>query len=143
MSYPEINTKDVSARFEPETGYVWVAYRGSLTASMTVDVYRWMVALAKHIKVTDVLGSVYDFTGITDFSRYSLSTVQRESHNLNMNMDMSHIPVALIVANDIQKSMVRIGLQLTPQEHRKRIVMSEEEALAFFTEWHNNQSRAT
>jgi len=136
MNLPQINTPSLTAYYDDTSKLTHVIYRGQMTAQMTIDVYRWILSLAAYIDVADVRGSIYDFREVPNFDRYSLSTVQRESRNLNFNLDVSNIPVALVVKNLIQESMVRIGMKVSPQEHRKKIVMSEADALQFFATWH-------
>jgi len=54
---------------------------------------------------------------------------------------MNHVAVALIVSTLLQENMVRVAMKITPQEHRKRIVKSEEAARAFIDEWHQKLSK--
>ena len=139
MDFPRVDRQDLTAYFDPTSRLTHVIYRGSMTAKMTIDVYRWIIDFANHLAESErkkVRGSIYDFREVTGFSDYSISTVQRESKQLNFNLDVSKIPVALLVESMMQENMIRVAMKVTAQEYRKRIVFSEEEALAFFEEFH-------
>jgi hypothetical protein len=146
MSLPRIDRPNLTAYFDLERRLTHVIYRGPMTADMTVDVYRWIIELASTPQAaenSEVRGSLYDFREVTDFQQYSLSTVQRESRQLSFNIDVSKIPVALLVNSLMQEQMVSVGMKITTGEHRKRIVHSEEAAFAFFEEFHTADPSAS
>jgi hypothetical protein len=143
MDLPKINQPNLTAYFDKERGISHVVYRGNMDSGMTIVIYRWIFEMANYLEADDVRGSIYDFREVTDFQSYSLSAVQRESRNLNVTLDVSSIPVALLVTNKLQETMVRVAMQVTPQEYRKRIVFSEAEAIAFFEEWHSQEDDTT
>ena len=85
-------------------------------------------------------GSIYDFRLVTDFTNRNATTTQRESGKLNRNVDMRNHPVALLVNTIFQEQFVKAFMQLTPGDQRKRIVRSEEDALAFIANFHRTLS---
>ncbi len=141
MKYPRIDSDNLTAYYDADSRVTHVTYRGPMTASLTIRVYRWIGELAKIMTPQDVHGSIFDFRDVTNFESYSLSTVMNESRKLNMKMDFSHVPVALLVGSGLQEQMVRVVMKVTPQDHRKAIVHSEEEAWAFIEAW--NKKYAT
>ncbi len=87
-----------------------------------------------------VRGAIYDFTAVTEFSSANLSTVQRESRNINQQYDLSQVPSVFIVSNLYQQRMLHTYFRITKDEERKRIVHSEAEAFAFLDEWHRKRA---
>ncbi|RMG83054.1 MAG: hypothetical protein D6712_13680 [Chloroflexi bacterium] len=142
MEYPRVDSEDLTAYYDPDKLITHVTYRGPMTADLTIRVYRWIAELAKIISPQDVHGGIFDFRDVTNFESYSLSTVMNESRKLNMKMDFSHVPVALIVSSGLQEQMVRVVMKVTPQDHRKAIVHSEEEAWTFIEEWNKKYATA-
>ncbi len=143
MELPRVDSEDLSIYFDTDTGLAWAVYRGVMTASLIIKTYKTIAQLASQIadQQNAFLGGIFDFRAVTDFDKYSLSTVMRESKRLNMKMDFSQLPVALLVGSALQEHMVRVTMKVTPQDYRKRIVHSEEEALEFFKEWHARHAK--
>jgi hypothetical protein len=48
---------------------------------------------------------------------------------------MRHHPVALVVGSLYQRMTVKTAMNVTPQQKRKRIVESLEDALEFINQW--------
>ncbi|RMG83051.1 MAG: hypothetical protein D6712_13665 [Chloroflexi bacterium] len=142
MTFPRIDSDDLTAYFDDEHYITYVVYRGVLTDQQTLRVYAWMgellkAAIAAGLGLNDLYGSVYDFREVTNFKQYNLSTVMRESQKVNTKMNLSHVPVALLVQSPLQEELLRIALKLTPQDYRKKVVHSEQEALDFIEQWHH------
>ena len=131
MMITPLKTEAVTARYDDDLRLVIVTYRHVLSPDVTASVYRWLGELIARIPVENARGSIYDFRSVTDFQLGNLSTAQTRSRNLNINVDLSKHAVALLVAGMYQEQMVRVSMRVTPQETRKRIVKSEDEALAF------------
>lgn len=136
MEIAPLSTPQVRAYYDPAEHIVHVVYQSEVTPQVTKEVYSWTADLAQKVPPGTVRGAIYDFRATTQFVAANISTVQRESRTLNSKVNMSNIPVALIVTTLMQEQMVRVGMKITPEENRKRIVKSEEEALSFIQQWH-------
>ncbi|RMG83055.1 MAG: hypothetical protein D6712_13685 [Chloroflexi bacterium] len=137
---PRVDSEDLTAYFDDATSIAQVIYRGPMTASLTIRAYQWIAQITGVIGVEAIHGAVFDFRAVTNFESYTLSTVMRESKKANMKFDFSHVPVALLVGSGLQEQMVRVALKVSPQDFRKRLVRSQEEALAFIDEWHGQNA---
>lgn len=125
-------TDRMVAYFDNERRYAWITYRGVLIPETTVTFYEWLGDVDAAIDIKSVHGCVIDFRPVIEFDQRNLRATKRESQTANTQLDMSHIPVALIIDTSYQGQMVRISIQATPQPERKRIVKSIEEAFSFF-----------
>lgn len=140
---PRIDSEPVTAYLDLADGVAYIVYRGELKSDATVTVYKWINSLVGLVEPEKVRGSIYDFRAVTHFHRSNVHAIQKESHTVNLRFDTSRLPVALIVAKPFQEYAVRVAMRITPDEHRKRIVRSEAEALAFFTGWHQKHNPAS
>ena len=52
---------------------------------------------------------------------------------------MSHIPVALITGTPLQTEWVRVTMKIMPDQDRKRVVKTMDEAIAFIDEFHQKR----
>jgi hypothetical protein len=119
---------------------VVVKYRGVVNSMVTAAVYGWVLELVANVPIETSRGSIYDFREATHFDNTNLRTVQRSSKKINVQVDVSNHPVALLVSNMLQEQMVRVSMKITPQEERKRIVKSEQDALAFINDWNEKHN---
>lgn len=142
MNILPLEDTNVTAIFDGTTGYIHVKYFETLTPAITTSFYQWLFGVADKIGIKAVRGSTIDFRKVKTFHQGNIRTAQKESRSANQQLDLSHIPVGLIVTTVYQEQMVRISTKLTQQTQRMRIVKSEEEALAFIQEW-NQQHTAT
>jgi hypothetical protein len=135
MILEQTSTPSFDASYDNETGLLRVLYKGTLTPDVTVQFYRWLgEVISKHPgELHKVRGSIYDFRQLTGFSSSNLTSAQRQSQQLNSKADMSHIPVALIAKDRMQAELLRVELKISPQQERKALVWSEDEALAFIS----------
>lgn len=140
---PTLKNENVNAYFDSETGISHIAYTGVLTSSVTSQLYEWVKELMPIIGDNATRAVVFDFRGVTKFAQDNLRTVQRKSKEINRAKDQSDHPVALIVGNMYQEQMVSVTNRLVPGEDRKRIVHSQEEALAYINEWHIKNTAPT
>ncbi len=134
-------TPQFTAYFEDESGIMYVTYQGVLSPDITAQVYKWMLDAVQTLDVKDIRGGIYDFRLVKDFNKGNLSTANRESRNFNVKVDISHVPVALLVNTFFQEQMVKVSMKIDPGQDRKRIVKSMEEALVFIKEFHRKQSK--
>ena len=135
LKLPRLETEQVSAYFDETTQFVYVIYKGKLTTEVTIRLYEWLGEASLIIDRKNIKGSIFDFSAVTDFDTRNLNTAQKESRRANTEIDFSHIPVALVVNTTLQEQMVTLSMKVTPEEHRKRVVKSEAEGLAFIAEW--------
>ena len=142
MPLPRLTTPQVTAYYEEDTNIARIYYRGEMSPEVIIEVYDWMKSLAPYVPIQDVRGGIYDFRAVTGFRTASFRTAQSQSQKFNAASDLSHIPVALLISTFSQEQMVRVAMQVTPQEHRKAVVRTEAEARAFIDMWHE-QSAAT
>ncbi len=133
MIIEHIETDPFTAWYDTEEGILHVNYRGVLTPEATVQFYRWLGGIIQRNpqEVGRAKGSIYDFRGVTGFDKSNLTSAQRQSKQLNMQVDMSGHPVALLVETALQERILIVELSISPQQDRKRIVRTEAEALAF------------
>jgi len=133
---PRIDEPQLMAYYDEDTQLIRCAYRQVLEQDLTLRFYQWRADLLQKIDVKSVRGTIVDFTEVTQFPALNIVTVFRQSRDANTEIDMSHIPVAYIVATPEQEYSVKLSMQVTPQASRRRIVISEQAALAFIDEWH-------
>ncbi|MDQ7027160.1 MAG: hypothetical protein Q9P44_16565 [Anaerolineae bacterium] len=137
-----LKTEQIEASFDETRGLLLVKYRGKLLSVVTNQFYAWLMAnmKANPEKVTEARGSIYDFRDVTDFEIDNLSAPQQGSKQLTSQSDVTGHPVALIVNDIYQEGMVKLSMQLTEQQDRKRIVKSTDEAVAFIDNWYKEHS---
>ena len=136
-----LSTESVTAYYDPTVLLGLVEYRGELSAEVTATVYKWIFQIVEKIPLEQGRGSIYDFRQVTHFKRDNTTAAFRQSTALHTRVDTSNHPVALIVGNFIQEHAVRIAMRISPQEERKRIVHSQQEALAFINSWNRKKGR--
>jgi hypothetical protein len=133
-------TPQMIAYFDDETGIVHVTYRGILSPDVTAQVYKWMMESVQQLDVKQIRGGIYDFRQVTDFNKGNLATANRESRSFNVKVDVSSVPAALIVSTLFQEQMVKISMQITPGQDRKRIVKSMDDAITFIKGFQKRQT---
>ncbi|PJF22697.1 MAG: hypothetical protein CUN56_04725 [Phototrophicales bacterium] len=131
--YEELHTDTVDGYFDEGTRILRVTYQGVLTPDTTRDVYAWIGRLiaSANGNIHLALGSIYDFRAVRQFDSHTLSTAQKNSTKINRDAELRYHPVALVVRNRYQYEYVRLTMKITPQEERKRIVYTIEEAEDF------------
>jgi hypothetical protein len=139
MTNYTLETENVGASYDAEKGLLFVTYRGVMTPDVTVAFYRWLGELLKTASPEDLMkarGSIYDFRQVKQFAASNISTAQRQSQQVNHAADMSHIPVALITETSLQTEWVRVTMKIMPDQDRKRVVKSMEDAIGFIDNFH-------
>lgn len=140
MDLPTVDEEQITAYFDETTHLIRVVYRQVLVQELTLQFYRWRAELMQKIDIKRIQGTIIDFSNVTQFPPLNVVTVYRQSRDANTELDMSHIPVAYIVATAEQEYNVKLSMQVTPQASRRHIVKSEADALAFINEWHQKHS---
>lgn len=135
MDIPRLEHENVTGYYDDTTHLLRVTYKGVVNAEVSARVYAWIGELVATMGLGESKGSVYDFRQVKDFAPGNVTTTQSRSSNLNTKIDMSKHPVALIASNIYQQKMVESVMHITPQEKRKRVVKSEDEALNFIQEF--------
>jgi hypothetical protein len=130
-----LNSEGATGFYDTEKQLVCITYYGVVTPIVTTDAYTIGAQMIERYGIQDLRGMIADFRHVVDFDNSNLNAVRRTSGSLNMNYDMSHVAAALLVATMIQEKMVRMGMKITPQEERKRIVHSLQAAHSFVDEF--------
>jgi hypothetical protein len=125
----------------PDTRIVHVTYSGVLTGDANVAVYDWLDELYQDVDITSMYGQVFDFRKVEEFAQDNLKTARRVSNRMNMKIDTSQIPVALLVGDPYHQEILLGSMRISPEHRRKKIVWSEDEALEFFEQWHTEREQ--
>lgn len=123
--------------FDSQTGVLSAIYGEILNGRYTAEVYSECLNVLTREGVENVKGVIFDFRNVQVSEKDNLRTAQASSHRANNKVDMSNLPVALIATSRLQQAIVQVSVKVGADTHRKRIVSTTEEALAFFNEWHS------
>ncbi len=140
MSIEPLETSQASARYDEEHNVVWVTYRGVLNADATTQVYTWLAKFFNARDNREIDGEVFDFREVQTFGPDNLFEARKKSRGFNLKQDITNLPVAMICSNFYQEEILRGPMQNVPENNRKAIVHSDQEAVDFITGWHQNQS---
>lgn len=143
MHKHELKTEQAHAYFDEEARIVYVEYQGQLSGDVTVAVYEWLDALFHEIDLQTIHGEIFDFRQVTEFDQSNLKAARKTSSRMNMKVDTSGIPVALLVSDFYHQEILQSAMRISPEHVRKKIVWSEEEALAFINEWKNSRETSS
>lgn len=142
LSKPEdvepLNTSTLKITLDIRNMLILVSYHKELTAENTMMMYGWLMEAFFKYGNIGVRGIVYDFTDVQKFTFSNLISTQRGSMAINSQLDLSRMPVAMIVKSVMQEQQVSIAMNITPGEQRKRIVHNMAQALMFVNEFHRN-----
>lgn len=140
MANLRLEIPNATATYDPETRVAKIEYRGVLDGDVTIQVYDWLDDIYRDFGIDNMLGQIFDFRKVQAFEESNLSTARRTSNRMNMRVDTSNIPVALLV-NDFYHEEILRGSMRIPAEHvRKRIVWSEDDAWSYIKNWHSEKS---
>jgi len=133
-----LETEQVQARYDLESKLLRVVYHGVLNPAASAQLYRWLgqLLIDSPEEANQARGSIFDFWQVTRIDNSNLTSAQRQSQQMNERVDLTNHPVALIAANLYQRELLRLTMQISPQQDRKRIVSSEAEALEFIEHFH-------
>lgn len=132
----DFDSDGASVTYDEETGITRIVYFGAITPQTTADVYSKMMENVGIAGIENVKSGFFDFRHVSQFDNSNMRVVQRNSNNMNISYDMSHIAVALIVEGLFQERMVITAMKVTPQEERKRVVHSYTQAMDFMNKFH-------
>lgn len=133
-----LNTPNLKITYDSRNQVIMVSYHNELTSESTGQMYAWLFASIEKRGLLGVRGVIYDFTNVKKFTMSNLVSTQKGSMAINAKVDLSRIPVALIVKSVSQEQQVSITMNVTPGEHRKRIVYNMAQALMFINNFHKN-----
>lgn len=137
---PVLDSETVHAYRDAETDISYITYKGAVDGRTTQAVYEWVKDLLTYIDNTKTRGVVMDFRQVTKFMPDHLSTVRRESRDLNKAETLVH-PVAMVVQNLYQEQMVKVSVRMSERPDHVQFVNSIEEGLAFFADWNARHPR--
>lgn len=141
MSIEPLESPHANARYDEEHNIVWVTYRGMLDADATSKVYSWLSKFFDARDNNNIDGEIFDFRNVETFGPDNLFEARKKSRGFNLKQDISHLPVAMICSNFYQEEILRGPMQNIPENNRKAIVHSDEEALDFIVSWHQNREQ--
>jgi len=136
MAEYQLEIDNASTYYDPDTRIVYITYKGILDADTNVAVYSWLDEIYDAEGLTSIYGQIFDFRKVVEFAPDNLKTARRSSSKMNMAHDTSQIPVGMIVNDFEQGESLRASMRISPKNLRKRFVLSEAEAIAFFDEWY-------
>lgn len=129
--------KHFTGFYDPVKYLIYVQYQESITSQITDEVYTWMHATLENID--QLRGAIFDFQLVKRFDQTNYTTAQRQSTQLNTNFDLRTIPTALLVDSIYQEMTLHTQLSMSPQQERKKMVKNLEDAMAFITEFNQQQ----
>jgi hypothetical protein len=135
-----LDTPQVTGYYDDVNRLAYITYYDTLTGDVTADVYAWMFRVCDHYGTKHIHYCVFDFRRVTRFDHGNTRKIGQSSGQMNVSYDLSHVPVPLIV-HDGNEQLVRMAMHLTPQEKRKRIVKSLDEAWTFMNEYRQEFSK--
>lgn len=140
MAVEKLQMERVSAYYDEEQKIAHITYSGILAAEDSAAAYKWLSQLIEVIGIDVIYGEIFDFTGVKQFQPDNLIDARKNSRKLNLKVDIHSTPVAMIVRDTVQEEILRGPMRNVPENKRKRIVTSVNEALSFFAEWHQTNT---
>lgn len=137
---PVLDAETVHAYRDPETDVSYITYKGVVNRRTTESVYEWVKELLTQVDNSKTRGVVMDFRQVIKFTPDHLSTVRRESRDLNKAETLVH-PVAMVVQNLYQEQMVKVSVRMSERPDHVQFVNSIEEAIAWFETWNSSHPR--
>lgn len=129
---------NVACHYDEATGIAYVTYRGQLDANASIIAYDWLALVNETVGVP--YGEVFDFREVTEFLQDNLMEARKKSRRRNLRGNVHQFPVAMIVRDPYQEEILRGPMQIVPENPRKAIVRTPQEALAFIRMWHERNS---
>jgi hypothetical protein len=133
-----LHIEKAHAHYDAESRIVYVTYRGLLTSEDSTKVYQWLHELMVQLGSENLYGEIWDFRDVQEFLPDNLMDARKKSRGLNLRINVD-FPVAMIVKDFYQEEILRGPMQNVPENTRKAIVRSMDEAHQFLAEWHADQ----
>lgn len=137
MAIDKLEQEHVTAHFDVENHVAYITYTGILDATASASAYGWLQKLIDNVGIETIYGEIFDFTHVKQFQPDNLIDARKNSRKLNLKVDIHRTPVAMIVRDAVQEEILRGPMRIVPENKRKRIVVSQQEAFDFFSEWHS------
>lgn len=134
-----LNETNITAYYDEDKHIFFVSYRENLTADTTNKAYAWL--LQSGVPIEDVRAFIFDFTAVSKFRRDNTFASKRQSQTVNAVVDLSRIPVALIVDTIYQEQMVVLSLKVNGGEERTKICKSHAIAMTFIDQFHQKLAK--
>lgn len=136
MTVATLEKENVMGHYDADKRVVFVMYSGVLGADASSAAYDWLADVIEDVGIENIYGEVFDFTQVRQFQPENLVDARKHSRKLNLRVNIHETPVAMVVRDAVQREILRGPMRNVPENKRKRIVESTEEAFAFFAEWH-------
>jgi uncharacterized protein (DUF1919 family) len=127
------------AVYDEETRIAYITYSGFLNAEASTAVYNWLADV--NTQFGTPYGEVFDFRAVTEFAPDNLMEARKKSRRRNLRPEIHNLPVAMVVKDYYQEEILRGPMQNVPENQRKTIVRTIEEAVQFLHEWHERQNK--
>jgi hypothetical protein len=133
-----LNIQNARAHYDADSRIVFITYRGLLSAEASTQVYHWLHDLMLELGSENLYGEVWDFREVQEFLPDNLMDARKKSRGLNLRINVD-FPVAMVVKDFYQEEILRGPMQNVPENTRKAIVRTMDEAHQFLAEWHTAQ----
>ena len=143
MEYEQLAQERVTAYFDDERKIARITYSGILAADDSAAAYKWLNKLIDAIHIENIYGEIFDFREVKQFQPDNLIDARKHSRKLNLRVEIHSTPVAMVVRDSVQEEILRGPMRIVPENKRKRIVHSLEEAYRFFEDWHREEHQQT
>lgn len=134
-----LNETNVTAYYDENKHIFFVSYKGNLTADITNKAFAWL--FQSGVPIETIYALIFDFTAVAKFRRDNTFATKRQSQTVNAVVDLSRIPVALIVDTIYQEQMVLLSMNINKVEERTKICKSHTQAMTFFEEFHQKLAK--
>jgi hypothetical protein len=133
-----LDIQNAHAHYDSEARIVYVTYHGLLNAETSTTVYHWLHELMLEQGSETVYGEIWDFRDVQEFLPDNLMDARKKSRGLNLRISVD-FPVAMVVKDFYQEEILRGPMQNVPENTRKSIVRTMNDAHQFLAEWHASQ----
>ncbi|GAB1422464.1 hypothetical protein MASR2M15_26980 [Anaerolineales bacterium] len=136
-----LTTTNVKAYFDLDSRIVYIHYNGILGADVTASVYEWLEELLEWVGTENILGEIFDFRNVVEFTPDNLMEARSKSRTMNFTRNTKAIPVAMVVDDPVHEQILRGPMRNVPEKNpRKIIVDTMSEAIAFIQNWHKENA---
>lgn len=132
----DLMTEQATARYDADERILYIAYNGYLNAQTSAIVYQWIQQVIDAVGIETIYGEIFDFRQVIEFAPDNLMEARKKSRRLNLTQAVHNMPVAMIVKDFYQEEILRGPMQNVPENQRKAIVKTMDDARAFLDEWH-------
>jgi hypothetical protein len=138
---PPLNETNLTAHYDEDKQIFFITYKKTLTADMTNKAYSWLFKNGLPLGIDNIRAFIFDFTAVSTFRRDNTFASKRQSQTANKVVDLSRIPVALIVNTIYQEQMVVLSMNVNGVEDRTKICKSYARAMTFVDQFHQKLAK--